>query len=110
MERIFKPPFSMTGAISHDRQRCQFLFCLTKIPPFYRSARAESGREGREGFLRARLVRNQNERRRRLACAGGLRLSECLGDSWQAQRRTWFEQQRRKAGKEKRELLTSSSA
>jgi hypothetical protein len=28
MDRIFKPPFSMTGAISQDRERCQFPFLL----------------------------------------------------------------------------------
>ena len=28
MDRIFKPPFSMTRAISQDRQSCQFLFLL----------------------------------------------------------------------------------
>src|SRR5215470_13792804 len=32
MDRIFKPPFSMTGAISQDRQSCQFLFLLDKNP------------------------------------------------------------------------------
>jgi hypothetical protein len=37
----------MTGAIAQDRESCQFLFCLTKIPPLYRSARPESGWEGR---------------------------------------------------------------
>ena len=36
----------MTGAISQDRESCQFLFCLTKILPLYRSARPESGWEG----------------------------------------------------------------
>src|SRR5262249_40543828 len=30
--RIFKPSFSMTGAISQDRERCQFLFCFLKNP------------------------------------------------------------------------------
>jgi hypothetical protein len=34
MDRIFKPPFSMTGAISQDGDRCQFLFCLMKNPLF----------------------------------------------------------------------------
>jgi hypothetical protein len=45
---------------------------------FYRAARPESGREAREGFLRAALGRTQSERRRRLALAGGIRLSDGL--------------------------------
>src|SRR4029453_7142800 len=62
MDRIFKPLFSMTGAISQDRERCQFLFWLMKNPMFYRAARPESGREARERFLRAALGRTQSER------------------------------------------------
>src|SRR5215470_14977520 len=50
MDSIFKPPVSMTGAISLDRESCQFLFCLMKNPLLYRSARPESGREVRERF------------------------------------------------------------
>ncbi|HEX2260680.1 MAG TPA: hypothetical protein VHJ56_03545, partial [Candidatus Binatia bacterium] len=38
----------------------------------------ESAREAREGFLRAALGRTQSERRRRLALAGGIRLSDGL--------------------------------
>ncbi len=30
MYSLFKRPFSMTGVISQDRERCQFLFCLKK--------------------------------------------------------------------------------
>jgi hypothetical protein len=45
-DRIFKPPFSMTGTISQDRESCQFLFWLMKNPMFYRAARPESGRGG----------------------------------------------------------------
>jgi len=67
MDRIFKRPFLWPGAIPQDREGCQFLFCLTKIPPFYRSAQPESSREARERFLRAPLARTQIERRRRLA-------------------------------------------
>jgi hypothetical protein len=78
MDRIFKPLFSMTGATSQDRERCQFLFWLMKNPMFYRAARPESGREAREGFLRAALGRTQSERRHRLALAGGIRLSDGL--------------------------------
>ena len=74
LDRIFKPPFSMTGAISRDRERCQFLFCLIKNPLLYQAAWPESGREGRERFLRAPLARAQSERRRRLALASGFRL------------------------------------
>src|SRR5262249_40604174 len=50
-----------------------FRFWLMKNPPLYRSARPESGREGRERFLIAPFGRTQSERRRRLALAGGLR-------------------------------------
>jgi hypothetical protein len=32
MNRNFKPLFSMTGAISQDRERCQFLFLLDEKP------------------------------------------------------------------------------
>ena len=78
-DRIFKPPFSMTGAISQDRDRCQFLFCLMKNPLLYRSARPESGREARERFLMAPLARTQSERRRRLALASGFRLLRSSG-------------------------------
>jgi hypothetical protein len=72
MDRIFKPPFSMTGAISQDRERCQFLFCLIKNPLLYQAARPESGREVREMSLMAPLARTQSERRRRLALAAVL--------------------------------------
>jgi hypothetical protein len=68
----------MTEAISQDRESCQFLFWLMKNPMFYRPARLESGREARERFLRAALGRTQSERRRRLALAGGIRLSDGL--------------------------------
>ena len=78
MDKIFKPLFSMTGATSQDRERCQFLFWLMKNPMFYRAARPESDREARERFLRAALGRTQSERRHRLALAGGIRLSDGL--------------------------------
>ena len=74
MDRIFKPPFSMTGAISQDRERCQFLFCLIKNPLLCRAARPESGREAREVSLIAPHARTQSERRRRLALASGFRV------------------------------------
>jgi hypothetical protein len=64
MDRIFKPPFYITGAISRDRERCQFLFCLIKNPLLYQAAWPESGRERRERFLRPPLPRAQSERRR----------------------------------------------
>ena len=79
MDSIFKPPFSMTGVISQDRQRCQFLFCLIKNPLLYRAARPESGREARERSLMAPLARTQSERRRRLALASGFRLLRLSG-------------------------------
>src|SRR6266446_1738743 len=79
MDRIFKRPFLWPGAIPQDREGCQFLFCLTKIPPFYRSAQPESSREVRERFLVASLARIQGERRRRLALASGFRLLRLSG-------------------------------
>ena len=79
MDRIFKPPFSTTGAISQDRERCQFLFCLMKNPLLYQAARPESGREVRERSLMAPLARTQSERRRRLALASGFRLLRSFG-------------------------------
>ena len=45
MDRIFKPPFSMTGVISQDRERCQFLVASDKKPTVVMgsSAKNESG-------------------------------------------------------------------
>ena len=85
MDRIFKSPFSMTGAISQDRERCQFLFCLMflfcliKNPLLYQAARPESGREVRERSFMAPLARTQSERRRRLALASGFRRVRSFG-------------------------------
>jgi hypothetical protein len=78
MDRIFEPPFSMTGAISQDRESCQFLFWLMKNPLLYRSARPGGDREARERFLMEPLARTLSERRRRLALASGFRLSDYL--------------------------------
>jgi hypothetical protein len=80
MDRIFKPPFSMTGVISRDRERCQFLFCLINSPLLYQAARSESSREAPEVFLIAPLARTQSERRRRLALASGFRLLRSFGN------------------------------
>jgi hypothetical protein len=49
MDRIFKPPVSMTGPISQDRESCQFLFCLMTNPLLDWAARPESGREDAQG-------------------------------------------------------------
>src|SRR5262249_26148605 len=65
-DRIFKRPFLRPGAISQDRQSCQFLFCLMKNPLLSRSAWPESSREASERFLMETLGRTQSERRRRL--------------------------------------------
>src|SRR5215510_7755223 len=67
------------AAISQDRQRCQFLFCLMKNPLLCRSARSESSREASERFLMETLGRTQSERRRRLGLAGGFRLLRSSG-------------------------------
>ena len=69
----------MTGAISQDRESCQFLFCLIKNPLLYRAARPESGREVREVCLITPLARTQSERCRRLALATGFRLLRLYG-------------------------------
>ena len=66
------------AAISQDRQRCQFLFCLMKNPLLYRSAWPESSREASERFLMETLGRTQSERRRRLALAGQLSASQIV--------------------------------
>src|SRR5262245_48325132 len=67
------------AAISQDRQRCQFLFCLMKNPLLYRSAWPESSREASERFLMETLGRTQSERRGWLALAGGFRLLRSSG-------------------------------
>jgi len=82
----------MIGAISQDRESCQFLFCLTKIPPLYRSAR-------RERLFMELLARTQSEQLRRLALAGwfsAVRLSgrnnftgRCLGRKGWMDLRPW---------------------
>src|SRR5262249_47300231 len=74
MYRKFKPPF-FWPAIAQDRQSCQSHFCLMKNPLLYRSAWPESSREASERFLMETLGRTQSKRRRRLALAGGFRLS-----------------------------------
>ena len=51
MDRIFKPPVSVTGAISQDRESCQFPSWLMKTPLLYQAARPESGRDARERSL-----------------------------------------------------------
>src|SRR5215471_9385575 len=45
MDRIFKRPFLWPGAISQDRERCQFLFHVVRKPMLNLAARPESGRE-----------------------------------------------------------------
>jgi len=62
----------MVGAISQDRESCQFHFCLMKTPVLLRSARAAQRSVGRKVFQFAPLARNQSERLRRLALATGL--------------------------------------
>jgi hypothetical protein len=66
MDRIFKPPFSLIGALSPARQSCQSLFCLTKKPILYRAARPESSRDVRKRFLMAPLARTQSQRQHAL--------------------------------------------
>jgi hypothetical protein len=65
----------MVGGISQDRESCQFPFVFEENPLSYRSARPESGREVREGSSMELLARSQSERLRRIALAGGIRLS-----------------------------------
>jgi hypothetical protein len=79
MDRIFKSPDSMGGAISQDQERCQFPSWLMKNPILDRAARPESGQDARERSLIASLALNLSERRRRLALAGGFRLLRLFG-------------------------------
>src|SRR5262245_51838617 len=69
----------MVGAISQDRESCQFPFLLDENPLLYRSAWLESSREASERFLKETLGRTQSERRRRLALAGGFRVLRLFG-------------------------------
>jgi hypothetical protein len=46
----------MNEAISQDREKCQFPFCLMKNLLSYRSARPESGRGVRKVFLLRRAL------------------------------------------------------
>ena len=64
---IFKRSFSMTGAISQDRESCQFLSWLMKNPILDRAARPESGQDARETSFIQLLARTQSEQHRRLA-------------------------------------------
>src|SRR5215468_9669522 len=57
MDRIFKPPFSMTGAISQDRQSCQFLFLLDEKPTVVPvGAAGEGSKCARTGSLWSRSL------------------------------------------------------
>src|SRR5262250_3440174 len=71
MDRIFKPPFSMTGAISQDRQSCQFLFLLDEKPTVVPvGAAGEGSKCARTGSL--------------WSCSLELRASGSVGLRWQA--------------------------
>jgi hypothetical protein len=71
MDRIFKPPFSMTGAISQDRQSCQFLFLLDEKPTVVPvGAAGEGSKCARTGSLWSRSLE--------------LRASGSVGLRWQA--------------------------
>ena len=73
MNRIFKRTFLWPGAISHDRERCQFLFCSMKNPLLYQAARPECGREVRERSLMGpQIVWNRSTRR--AGARGGARV------------------------------------
>jgi len=69
-DRIFKPPFSMNEAISQDRERCQFPFCLMKNPLLYGAA------VGRAVGRRAKPPLS--------SCSLELRASSTVGLRWQA--------------------------
>jgi len=68
----------MAGAIAQDRESCQFPFVPDEKPLSYRSARPESGREGRERYLIVPLGQIEIKLPRRLALAGGFRLLRSL--------------------------------
>src|SRR5215467_12393230 len=78
MDRIFKRTFLMTGAISQDRESCQFRFWLMKNPLLFRLVRPERGRNAR-GLVHYGAARSNSERAAPSACVGkqfsALRLS-----------------------------------
>src|SRR5215831_8872392 len=53
MDSIFKPPVSMTGAISLDRESCQFLLLDEKPTVVLVSSDGERSRDTRDRFLMA---------------------------------------------------------
>src|SRR5215475_14476767 len=84
MDRIFKPPFSLIGALSPARQSCQSLFCLMlypflpdKNPILYRSDSAgERSGGARTGSFRESLARTG------VSGAVGLRWQAVFGSSF----------------------------
>src|SRR5262252_9646921 len=71
MDRIFKPPFSMTGAISQDRQSCQFLFLLDKNPTVVPVGSAGERLGGARKVVYG-AARSNSERAAPSACVGRL--------------------------------------
>ena len=71
----------MTGAISQDWESCQFPFVLVldEKPTVVPAGSAGEQSRGAQEVLMAPLARIQNERRRRLALAGGFRLLRLSG-------------------------------
>ena len=67
-DRIFKPPISMTGAISQDRESCQFPFLLDGNSAVVSGGSAEEG-SGGAGKIRS-AARSNSERAAPSACVG----------------------------------------
>jgi hypothetical protein len=66
----------MAGAIAQDRESCQFPFVLDEKPTVVSVGSAEERSGGAQEVPVAPLARTQSERGRRLALAGGIRLSD----------------------------------
>ena len=69
MDRIFKRPFSMTGAISQDRESCQFPFLVDEKPTFVRGGSAGERSGGARNLLYP-AARSNSERAAPSACVG----------------------------------------
>jgi len=71
--------FSMAGAISQDRESCQFPFLVDEKPTFVPGGSAGERSGGVRKVPVVPLARIQSERLRRLALGGGFRLLRLSG-------------------------------
>src|SRR5439155_19106485 len=68
-DRIFKPPFLLAGAISQDRESCQFPFVLDKKPTIV-SVGSAGERSGGARKISCGAARSNSERAAPSACVG----------------------------------------